>query len=209
MTRIASLFAALVAFALVACGAEPAPSCGAIGRSAPCACPGGAQGAQECGPLGVFSACICPDGGGLEAGADADAAPADAGPDNGADVTTEAGGDAAPMDAPVCPPGFADCDRSAANGCETDLRASITSCGACGTICQPAANATPACVAGACRTTCSAGFADCNDQPGCETDVTTVLNCGGCGASCPVGGGFRCCPRSETNRCPRADQPCQ
>jgi hypothetical protein len=55
---------------------------------------------------------------------------------------------------------------------------------------------------------CPAGFADCNDQPGCETDVTTVLNCGGCGRSCPSGGGYRCCPMSETNRCPRADQPC-
>lgn len=55
---------------------------------------------------------------------------------------------------------------------------------------------------------CAPGFADCNDAPGCETDITTVLNCGGCGRSCPTSG-FRCCPTSETNRCPRADQPCQ
>ena len=100
---------------LLACGSEPAPSCGTIGRSSPCACPGGAQGAQECGPGGVFAACVCPDGGALEAGADV--APADAAPDNGADVTTDAGdaGDAgadatsdAPRDAApfgVCPSG--------------------------------------------------------------------------------------------------------
>ncbi len=57
--------------------------------------------------------------------------------------------------------------------------------------------------------TCPRGFADCNDMPGCETDITTVLNCGGCSRACPTGGGYHCCPNAEVNRCPRVDQACQ
>lgn len=201
--RTALLLALVVA--VLACGSEPPPSCGAIGRSAPCACPGGAQGAQECGPLGVWSVCVCPDGGALEGGAEVGADGA-IGPETGVDAPRA---DDVSMDGPSCAPGFADCDRSAANGCEVDLRASVAHCGRCGNACAAGVNASPTCEAGTCRSTCTVGFADCNDTPGCETDITTVLNCGGCGRACPSGGGYRCCPASETNRCPRADQPCQ
>jgi hypothetical protein len=41
-----------------------------------------------------------------------------------------------------------------------------------------------------CAVTCTAGYADCNQNPadGCETNVSTSLtNCGACGAVCPSG----------------------
>lgn len=44
----------------------------------------------------------------------------------------------------ACAAGYGDCDGSAANGCETNVRASVAHCGSCGTLCQLA------CVDGAC-----------------------------------------------------------
>ncbi len=35
----------------------------------------------------------------------------------------------------ACDPGFADCDGSAANGCETDLQTNSDDCGVCGNVC--------------------------------------------------------------------------
>lgn len=45
----------------------------------------------------------------------------------------------------ACEAGFADCDATAANGCEVDTRTDPRHCGGCGTVC-----ATGACVAGGC-----------------------------------------------------------
>ena len=90
----------------------------------------------------------------------------------------------------ACLPGRADCDRSAANGCEVDTATSVTSCGACGTVCPSRPNAAPGCAAGACAFTCGAGFADCDHDPadGCEVDVrSTAAHCGGCGRACLPG----------------------
>ncbi|HSS40077.1 MAG TPA: hypothetical protein VLT58_15020 [Polyangia bacterium] len=39
--------------------------------------------------------------------------------------------------APACEPGFGDCDGVAANGCEQDLTADLSNCGACGNVCAP------------------------------------------------------------------------
>ena len=121
LLSLLALLTALLACAL-GCAGEPPATCGAIGRSVSCACPGGIMGAQECGPAGVWSACVCPGSdGGTDAGADAagdapqptpdapaldalsvDAplsdAPVDASADAGvdrADVTTDAARDAA------------------------------------------------------------------------------------------------------------------
>jgi hypothetical protein len=48
----------------------------------------------------------------------------------------------------TCNAGFGDCDTNATNGCETDTRASVTHCGACGNAC----GAQQVCRAGACLT---------------------------------------------------------
>ncbi|MDO9022830.1 MAG: fibrinogen-like YCDxxxxGGGW domain-containing protein [Deltaproteobacteria bacterium] len=90
----------------------------------------------------------------------------------------------------ACAAGFADCDATAANGCEVDTRSTVTSCGMCGRTCA-LANATAGCAAGACTVaSCNAGFADCDGSPanGCEVDTrTSDAHCGMCGRAC-VGG---------------------
>ncbi len=89
-----------------------------------------------------------------------------------------------------CNAGFADCDGNPANGCEVDIRTSVTNCGMCGRACS-FANATAACAMGACvMGTCAAGFSDCDMSPanGCETDTrTSNAHCGACGRACVTG----------------------
>ncbi len=98
----------------------------------------------------------------------------------------------------ACVANFGNCDMMDANGCETDLRAAVMHCGACGNACN-LPNATPVCTAGACRVgSCNPGFADCDGNPanGCEVDTrVNVGNCGACGNMCPpppVGGTAVC-----------------
>lgn len=98
---------------------------------------------------------------------------------------------------------------SGSGGVTPDAGAADAACGvgqkACGGLCVSAedpffgcsgiactrcdvANATAACLAGACGVgTCVPGFADCNALPadGCETKLETVNDCGGCGLKCP------------------------
>jgi hypothetical protein len=93
-----------------------------------------------------------------------------------------------------CEPAFANCDLDPANGCETPTN-TVTSCGACGIPCDPA-NATGDCSGGTCRVaTCDMGFADCNMNPadGCETPLSTITDCGGCGRSCAPAGAIGDC----------------
>ncbi|MDP3278476.1 MAG: hypothetical protein Q8Q09_25020 [Deltaproteobacteria bacterium] len=121
----------------------------------------------------------------------------------------------------TCLAGFADCDGNATNGCEARLD-SVTHCGSCGTRCA-VPNAMNACSAGRCVTTgCSAGFGDCDSMSanGCESPLTSVVNCGACGracglanatATCATGAcaigscaaGFADCDRIATNGCER------
>jgi hypothetical protein len=90
----------------------------------------------------------------------------------------------------ACTMGFADCDMSAANGCETNLNTSVTACGMCGRACS-IANGTAACAMGQCAVAaCNTGFADCDMNPtnGCETDTrASGTHCGMCGRACPAG----------------------
>jgi hypothetical protein len=85
-------------------------------------------------------------------------------------------------------------------GCPTGTRL-------CGSLCEQAtdpaygcgdpscapcsiANGTAACSSGTCAVgTCDPNHKDCNSKgvDGCETDITTVQNCGGCNAPCPNG----------------------
>jgi hypothetical protein len=106
-----------------------------------------------------------------------------------------------------CTTGFADCDKSAANGCEAALN-TVTNCGTCGTTCAAAPNATAACAAGGtCGFTCAAGFGDCNGlaADGCEARLDTLTSCGSCGTTC--GATESCtaevctCPDATPNAC--------
>jgi len=88
----------------------------------------------------------------------------------------------------TCAPGAADCNLQPTDGCETQISTDVTNCGACGSICSPA-HATAACTSGQCGIdSCDSGFENCNGSlsDGCETNVTTSSNCGGCGVRCPV-----------------------
>lgn len=65
-------------------------------------------------------------------------------------------------------------------------------CGQCGHRCDYP-NALGVCVGGACKlSSCSPGFADCSDTPGCETMLGTSINCLSCGDACGSCSGRGC-----------------
>lgn len=178
-----ALLLALVAVtaALVACSSDPAPSCGDLGRSVSCACPGGAQGAQECGPQGVWSACVCPAG---DAGADVVAvtdgareAAVDAANDAPtADVVAvaDAGGDAA-ADVPTC---------------DANLERDPMNCGRCGNVCPRGGCWRGVCQPGVCPTPPRPGAGSCTRNEDCapclgNTDPQAFVPCCS-GGSCAV-----------------------
>ena len=85
---------------------------------------------------------------------------------------------------PMCGQGFASCNAATTNdGCETDLNNAF-SCGICGRMCSHLGTNSAACQAGACKPVCSAGFGDCNVDPGtgtddgCETYLDSLTKCG-------------------------------
>lgn len=89
----------------------------------------------------------------------------------------------------ACNEGFADCNATAGDGCEIDVRSDALHCGTCGAACVTA-SATPACVSSQCTVaSCQSGFANCDGRSsnGCEVALSNdVMNCGGCGAACSV-----------------------
>ncbi|HEY4106710.1 MAG TPA: hypothetical protein VGM44_22575, partial [Polyangiaceae bacterium] len=101
----------------------------------------------------------------------------------------------------TCSATFADCDGSAANGCETNTSTNSANCGGCGAngvnCAGQFANATGKCVTSACQlSACSANFADCNTVPndGCEVDLrSNNSNCGTCGLACQAPHGANTC----------------
>jgi hypothetical protein len=108
----------------------------------------------------------------------------------------------------TCNTGFGDCDADQSNGCETDLAATVTACGACGTSCT-LAHATAGCAASACTVaSCSAGFGNCDSMAanGCETALNTNANCGACGSACAAG--TRCSNGMCVSSCPTGTTFC-
>ena len=94
-----------------------------------------------------------------------------------------------------CEKGFADCDLSAANGCEVSTDSDAKNCGACKTVCG-SVHGLGVCQAGGCTFQCQAGWDHCNPLPafGCDTQVTQDLNnCGSCGNVCTVANGSASC----------------
>ncbi len=86
----------------------------------------------------------------------------------------------------ACAAGFADCNNNKqSDGCEIDIT-TTSNCGTCGNACVAPAHASAKCAGGACGFDCNMGWADCDGNPGngCETDVTTIANCGTCNNAC-------------------------
>ena len=81
----------------------------------------------------------------------------------------------------TCLAGFADCDGSAANGCEVNLQTNTTNCGRCGTACGIG----QLCSAGACMLACMSGTTLCSGT--CVSTATDPRNCGACGTVCASG----------------------
>lgn len=77
----------------------------------------------------------------------------------------------------ACHTGWADCDGSAANGCESDLSLP-TSCGSCGVVCGAGKVCTPT----GCASSCPAPLTDCGGA--CVNLSTTLSHCGSCSRSC-------------------------
>jgi hypothetical protein len=99
----------------------------------------------------------------------------------------------------TCSAGFADCDASAANGCEVNVNTDPLHCGGCPAACD-STNGTPSCTGGTCGITCSAGYGDCdsNVANGCEVNTATdALHCGGCALACDSTNGTPSCTGSE------------
>ncbi len=96
----------------------------------------------------------------------------------------------------TCNPGFANCDGSAANGCETVPATDTAHCGACGNTCS-LANAEPVCAAGACAIgSCAEGYANCDGiaANGCEVALdTSAAHCGACGSACSLSNATAVC----------------
>lgn len=96
----------------------------------------------------------------------------------------------------TCPEGQADCDG--VDSCDYDLSSDAT-CGACnvgcafddgvdghGTVACAVVDPMPGQMDWACEVSCDDGFADCDGDyhNGCEVDLTSLDNCGGCGQVC-------------------------
>ena len=99
----------------------------------------------------------------------------------------------------LCNPGFGDCNNNPADGCETNIRDSVDNCGACNAPCSGDHTIGRACSLGQCVPTCKSGWQDCNgpshgNDDGCERDVYSPDNCGGCDVVCDPPHSSGACP---------------
>jgi hypothetical protein len=96
----------------------------------------------------------------------------------------------------TCDTNYADCNGMASDGCESNTQSDARNCGACGMACQNGY----VCVAGACQFGCPGTQTKCyldadggltdaavdGGAPYCAELSTDAVNCGACGAACPV-----------------------
>lgn len=89
----------------------------------------------------------------------------------------------------ACNPGFADCDKNPADGCEINVNTDVNNCGGCGNICPTGANGTPVCSAGKCSQACVQNAWGTVSACGtaCVNTLTDANNCGSCGNVCSGG----------------------
>ncbi len=88
----------------------------------------------------------------------------------------------------ACNPGFADCNRNPADGCEVDTATDSANCGECGVQVRSAPHAIVACRGGVpIIDSCISPYADCDGtvSNGCEVNLRTdVHDCQTCGDVC-------------------------
>jgi hypothetical protein len=104
--------------------------------------------------------------------------------------------------AETCDALHADCDDR--TGCEQALT-TLEHCGGCGRRCEAAPHAVMTCATGSCAVErCDKGFFDCDKDPrnGCEVDLNSTDDCGGCGTVCAFA---HSAARCEAGRCTRAE----
>ncbi len=86
-----------------------------------------------------------------------------------------------------CDPGFANCNSSAGDGCEVDLRSDPSNCGTCERICT-LPHASAQCVNSECTVdACDVGFEKCDadEATGCDTNTAADPRaCGSCANDC-------------------------
>jgi hypothetical protein len=93
----------------------------------------------------------------------------------------------------ACHEGYRSCNPniSVEDGCETDIAHDPDNCGGCGEECEEIPNGYRACSNMRCVLGgCELGYEHCDDSlvNGCETDIWSDGNCGGCFAGpCPAG----------------------
>jgi hypothetical protein len=108
-----------------------------------------------------------------------------------------------PLDGGVgsCPQGFANCNVTLVDGCETNVAIDPMNCGGCKVRCPSPQGVIATCVVGKCSAACIEGRADCNGAgaDGCEVDsMTDPKNCGGCRVVCDdVANGVGSCRDGE------------
>jgi len=93
---------------------------------------------------------------------------------------------------------WGDCDGQDSNGCEQTLT-TLSNCGSCGNTCS-LSHAGEECSTGNCRiTSCDSDWGNCDGQHsnGCETDLTTLSNCGGCGNTCSLAHASESCATGQ------------
>ena len=87
----------------------------------------------------------------------------------------------------VCVPGSKKCSGSSTQTCNVNGQ------WAAPVACPTGPNENPTCSAGVCGTTCQAGFDDCTNAPGCESDLSNPATCGSCNNTCDSTGGTPTC----------------
>ena len=90
----------------------------------------------------------------------------------------------------TCDSGYANCNGTHGDGCETHTDRDVLNCGACNNACNLPNVLVYTCLDGACGVgECAQGWADCTEAPGCETRISQdAQNCGACGNVCDLPG---------------------